>query len=66
MPKPLAVHFQFVRATKHQFDYINPAQTVQDLMVKFGWIDDDNADEVVPVFEPYTFDKTNCGVWIWV
>jgi hypothetical protein len=64
MKKPLVVEFEFVRGSQHKFDYINPAQTVQDLMVKYGWLDDDNCDEIIPVFLPYSYDKKNPGVYI--
>ena len=40
---PAKISFTFVRGSRHKFDYINPAQTVQDDMVKAGWIEDDNA-----------------------
>ncbi len=62
--KPYRVSFTFVRKSKHKFDYINPCQTVQDLMVKYEWIEDDNCDEIIPVFEPYIYDKDNPGVYI--
>ena len=58
------ISFTFVRGTRHKFDYINPAQTVQDDMVKAGWIEDDNAEFILPVFIQYTYDKQNPGVWI--
>ena len=61
---PVKVGFTFVRGTKHKFDYINPAQTIQDDMVKAGWIEDDNADYIIPVFENYSYDKNNPGVYI--
>jgi len=64
LPKPIVVGFRFVRDSRRKFDYINPAQTVQDLMVKFNWIDDDNADEIIPVFLPYEYNKTESGVGI--
>lgn len=63
---PLRVHFQFVRKSKHRFDYINPAQTIQDEMVKYKWIEDDNCDIIIPVFDPYLYDKTNPGVYIYL
>ena len=50
--------------SKHKFDYINPAQTVQDDMVKNHWIEDDNCKYIIPVFEPYEYDKENPGVEI--
>jgi len=62
--KPYVVSFQFVRGSKHKFDYVNPLQTVLDLMVEYGWIEDDNADEILPIFEQYTYDKNNPGVFI--
>ena len=62
--KPYRVSLQFIRGTKHKFDYINPAQTVQDLMVKYNWIKDDNCEEIIPVFEEYKYDKNKPGVII--
>jgi len=61
---PVVVSFKFIRGTKHRFDYINPAQTVQDLMVKNNWIEDDNMNYIIPHFEPYEYDKENPGVEI--
>ena len=61
---PVSISFKFIRGTRHKFDYINPAQTVQDDMVKHGWISDDNADCLIPCFIEYSYDKKNPGVWI--
>jgi hypothetical protein len=61
---PIKVSFKFVRGTKHQFDYVNPLQTVLDLMVRYLWIPNDNADIILPVFEPYEYSKENPGVII--
>ena len=61
---PMPVTFLFIRGTKHKFDYPNPLQTVLDLMVKFEWLPDDNADEILPIFEKYKYDKENPGVYI--
>lgn len=61
---PVRVSFKFIRKTRHKFDYVNPLQTVLDLMVKYNWIPDDNADIILPVFEPYEYDKDNPGVYI--
>tara|TARA_R110000796_G_scaffold96973_2_gene203679 strand:+ start:1168 stop:1284 length:117 start_codon:yes stop_codon:yes gene_type:complete len=33
-------------------------------MTKYGWIADDNADEIVPIFLEYEYDKDNPGVYI--
>jgi hypothetical protein len=61
---PVKISFEFVRGSRHKFDYLNPAQTVQDDMVKYGWIEDDNAEFIIPAFEQYTYSKENPGVWI--
>lgn len=61
---PLKVSFKFIRGSKHKFDYVNPLQTVLDLMVRHKWIPDDNADIILPIFEPYEYDKENPGVFI--
>lgn len=61
---PLKVAFTFIRGSRHKFDYVNPLQTVLDLMVKYKWLPDDNADIVLPVFLPYKYDKENPGVII--
>ena len=73
MPKPLYIGFHFVRATRHKYDFINPLQTVQDLMVEYRWLEDDNMEEMIPfpitdtvngkeVFTSY--NKTKPGVYI--
>lgn len=61
---PVRIAFTFIRGTKHKFDYINPAQTVQDDMVTHGWIEDDNMVNMIPVFKPYKYDKEKPGVII--
>ena len=32
--------------------------------VKGGWIEDDNAEFILPVFVQYSYDKEKPGVWI--
>ena len=61
---PLRISFKFIRNSRRKFDYINPAQTVQDLMVKYGYIQDDNCDCLIPYFEEYTYNKEKSGVTI--
>lgn len=59
LSKPLKIVFKIYRQTKRRFDYVNIVQQFCDCMVKAGWIIDDNADEIIPVFLPYEIDKNN-------
>ncbi len=61
---PYSVGFFFIRDSKRRFDYVNIVQVIADLMVKYGWIEDDNADFFVPVFLGYKVDKEHPGVEI--
>lgn len=61
---PYCVGLYFIRDSKRKFDYINACQIVADLMVDYGWIEDDNTDFFVPVFLGTEVDKANCGVRI--
>lgn len=68
---PYLVGFHFIKKTRHKFDWVNPLQTVQDLMVQYDWIEDDNIEVLVPfpfqidgVYHGY--DKSNAGVYIYV
>jgi hypothetical protein len=63
--KPYFIEFTFIRDNKRLFDLINAAQIIQDLMVKSGWIEDDNYTQLVPVFNKNTkIDKENPGVYL--
>ena len=46
--KPIILGLHFIKVSKHDWDWINPAQTIQDEMVKAGWIEDDNVHELLP------------------
>lgn len=61
---PLKIEMEFIRGTRHKFDYINPAQTIQDEMVHHGWLEDDNCTMIIPYFKEYRYDKENPGVII--
>jgi len=56
---PLQVVFKIYRKSKRRFDYINIIQQLCDCMVKAGWIEDDNANILIPVFDKYEVDKDN-------
>ena len=58
------IGFYFIRDSKRKFDYINAAQLPLDLMQDYDWIDDDDANNVIPVFLGYEVDKKNPGVRI--
>lgn len=66
---PILLGFHFIRKTKHKWDFINPLQTVQDSLVKRGWLEDDDVESVLPIpllknNRWYTVDKENSGVII--
>lgn len=63
-PFPLNIEFTFIRDSKRKFDLINAAQIVQDLMVKYEWLPDDNYTFLKPFFGDVTIDKNNPGVII--
>lgn len=63
---PFNVFFKLIRKDKQRFDYNNILQMVQDMMVSFEWLEDDNANFLIPVIVPYEIDKKNPGVFIWV
>lgn len=63
--KPYKIEFQFIRETKHRFDFVNLCQLPLDLMTKYNWIDDDDYKNVIPVINPEViFDKKNAGIKI--
>jgi len=64
--KPYKIGLYFIRDSRRKFDYINAAQILFDLMVKYEWIDDDNCDEILPLFLGYEVDKQNAGVRIFL
>lgn len=66
---PLRIGMHFVRGSKHKYDWLNPAQTIQDEMVTYGWMEDDNTSIIVPV--PFkvngvnsSYNKEKPGVYI--
>jgi len=62
--KPIKLGMYFIRKSRHIFDYINAAQEPLDLLVKSGIIPDDNADEIIPIFLGYHYDKEKPGMII--
>lgn len=63
-PKPLKIGFYIYRKTKRAFDWLNIGQGISDLMVKCGWLIDDNVNEYIPFFLGWEVDKNNPRVEI--
>lgn len=64
LPQPYNIGFYFIRQTIRAFDYNNISQLPQDLMVKYGWLEDDNCNILKPVYLGYEKDKDNAGIII--
>ena len=62
--KPYKVELFFIRDSKRRFDYINAAQIVFDLMQEYGYIENDDSTNIIPVFKGFEVDKTRAGVEI--
>lgn len=63
---PIRLHMQFIRDSKRRADYVNISQYPLDLMVKNGWLPDDDYSHVIPVFEEIMVDKENTGLIMWI
>ena len=63
---PLQIVFHFRRKTRAKFDYVNIAQGLLDAMQEAGYIVDDCADYVIPVFVQYVVSSKNPGCDIYV
>lgn len=64
LSKPMDVTFFFIRKDRRAFDYNNASQIVQDLMVKYNWIDDDDSRNMYPIPGGFVVDKEMAGVII--
>ncbi len=62
--KPYKVELFFIRDSKRKFDYINAAQIIFDLMQEYGYIQDDDSTNVIPVFKGFEVNKEMAGVKI--
>ena len=62
--KPYQIELYFIRDSKRRFDYINAAQIIFDLMQEYGYIEDDDSTNIIPVFSGFEVDKTRAGVEI--
>lgn len=62
--KPYKIELYFIRDSKRKFDYINAAQIVFDLMQHYGYIEDDDSTNIIPIFKGFEVDKAKAGVEI--
>jgi len=62
--KPYKIELFFIRDSKRKFDYINAAQIIFDLMQEYGYIENDDSTNVIPVFKGFEVDKARAGVKI--
>lgn len=62
--KPYKIELYFIRDSKRRFDYINAAQIIFDLMQEYGYIEDDDSQNIIPVFKGFEVDKARTGVEI--
>ena len=62
--KPYKIELYFIRDSRRRFDYINAAQIIFDLMQEYGYIEDDDSTNVIPIFKGFEVDKARTGVEI--
>ena len=62
--KPYKIELYFIRDSKRRFDYINAAQIIFDLMQEYGYIEDDDSTNIIPIFKGFEVDKVRTGVKI--
>lgn len=62
--KPYRIELYFIRDSRRKFDYINAAQIIFDLMQEYGYIEDDDSTNVIPIFKGFEVDKARAGVEI--
>lgn len=69
LKKPYIVGYHFVRNSKRRYDWANPVNSMQDEMVKYSYLDDDNVTEMFPIplsidGEFTSYDRNNAGVYM--
>ena len=62
--KPYKIELYFIRDSKRRFDYINASQIIFDLMQEYGYIEDDDSSNIIPIFKGFEVDKVRTGVKI--
>ena len=64
LPPPYIVTYKVARSTRQQFDQHNVIQVIADLMEEYGWIDNDNADNIRFYPLHYFIDRENPGIYL--
>lgn len=62
LEKPYHFHFFYYRKDHRHFDYANLVQILADAFQKVDILEDDDADNFVPVFDGYEVNKEKPGV----
>ena len=62
--KHYKIELFFIRDSRRRFDYINAAQIIFDLMQEYDYIEDDDSQNIIPVFKGFEVDKARAGVEI--
>lgn len=61
---PIRLSLRIYRKTKRRWDWVNIVQNLFDCMVKAGWLPDDDAEHLTPVFDGWEVDTKNPRVEI--
>lgn len=61
-PKPMYMGMYFIRAIDNGWDFNNASQIIQDLLQRYGYIDDDSVRNLIPVYLGHHKNKDNPGV----
>ena len=61
---PIRLSLRIYRKTRRRWDWVNIVQNLFDCMVKAGWLPDDDAEHLTPVFDGWEVDAKNPRVEI--
>ena len=64
--KPYILGYFYLRGSHHKFDYSNLVEVIQDSFTEYGFWEDDNTDNTLPVPLGYAYSKKRAGVIILV
>lgn len=65
--KPYKFHFYFYRDSKRRWDFANIVQSISDMLVYNGVVEDDNTKIYIPVYDgEEVTDKNHAGVTFYI